>query len=125
FRERINGRPLRVPFPAAQRVGVDRNEQGGLTRTRELHAIAERHEGVVAAGHEHAVLAGLFELVAQEERELQHDALLHLPARRPGAVIDAAVAGIDDDEWPRIAVAFGLRRRFRLTALEREAAHKG
>jgi len=54
----------------------------------------------------------------------------HLPARRPGAVVDAAVAGIDDAYSVReIAVGFGLHRasgllRWRRPALERKAAHE-
>ena len=100
----------------------------GLAPAGELDAIAQRHEGVVGAGHEHAVFAGLFDLVAQHLRELEDDGLLHLPARRPGAVVDAAVAGIDHHERARIAVRLGVRGRLRLAlrrpALERDGAHE-
>ena len=61
--------------------------------------------------------------------EFEDDGLLHLPARRPGAVVDAAVAGIDHDERARIAVALVSAARLRLArlgapALERDGAHE-
>ncbi len=73
---------------------------------REAHPLVERDEGVVAARHCHAILAGFFQLVAQHQAERQHDVLLVLPAARFGAAIDAAVAGIDHDQRPRIADSF-------------------
>ena len=88
---------------------MDRDEQRGLPRAREVHAVAERDEGVVGARHDHAVLAGLFDLVAQQQAEFEHDGLLQLAARRLGAVVDAAVARIDDDERARIAGGLRLR----------------
>ena len=118
LRERVDGGALGVALPAPQRVGMDRDEQRGLARAGELDAIAQRHEGVVGPGHEHAVFAGLLDLVAQHQRELEDDGLLHLPARRPGPVVDAAMAGIDHHERARIAVRPGVRGRLRL-ALQR------
>ena len=75
----------------------------GLVGAREAHPLVERDEGVVAARHRHAVFAGLLQLVAQHQAEGEHDVLLVLPAARLGAAIDAAMAGIDHDQRPRIA----------------------
>ena len=92
-------------------------------------ALAERHEGVVGAGHGDAVFAGAFDLVAQHQREFEDDGLLHLPARGPGAVVDAAMAGIDHHQRSRIAAGLALRGRLRRTdlrraVLERDGAHE-
>src|SRR5262245_64187910 len=109
---------------------MDRDEQRGLARTGELHALSERNECIVVAGHEYAVLAGLFYLVAQQQRKLQDDGLLHLSARRPRPVVDAAVAGIDHDQRAGISIRFDLDLRVPLAPLwrptiEREVAHEG
>ena len=68
------------------------------------HALGERHEGVVGARHHHAVFAGLLDLVAQQQREFEHDRLFELAAGGARAVVDAAVAGIDDDQRPRVGL---------------------
>src|SRR5262245_63584623 len=92
---------------------------------REPHALAERHEGVVGAGHEHAVLAALFDLVAEELGEFEDDGLLHLPARRSRPVVDTAMAGIDYDQRPCVAVTPGLRLHFRPADLRRPVLDRG
>src|SRR5262245_66459738 len=101
---------------------MDRDEQRGLARTGKLHALAERHEGIIGAGHEYAVLASLFDLVAQQQRKLQDDGLLHLSARCPRPVVDATVAGIDHDQRSGITIGFNLDWRVRLAPLRRPTA---
>ena len=59
------------------------------------------------ARHHHPVLAGLFQLVAQHGGECEHQVLFLLAARRMGAGIDAAMAGVENDDRPRIAGGFG------------------
>ena len=83
---------------------MDRDEQRSLAAPRANWTRSPSGtKRVVGAGHEHAVFAGLLDLVAQHQRELEDDGLLHLPARRPGPVVDAAMAGIDHHERARIA----------------------
>ena len=69
------------------------------------HALAERHEAVVGARHQHAVFAALLQLLRQRLGEFEHDRLFHLAARRDGAGIRTAMAGIDHDQ--RAAVIAG------------------
>ena len=105
----------------------------GLALPRQLHPLAQRHEGVVGARHHHAVFPGFLELVAQQQREFEHQRLFgDVAAGRPGAVVDAAVAGIDHDDRPRIALGrrigrelAGRLQRGRRPAVERERAHEG
>ena len=121
--QRVDRRALGVALDAPQRIGMDRDEQRGLTLPRQLHPLAERHERVVGARHHHAVFAGLLELVAQQQREFQHQRLFRdVAARRPGAVVDAAVAGIDHDDRPRIALGRRIGREFAAASAARAAA---
>ena len=46
-----------------------------LARARQPHPLGQRHEAVVAARHHHPVLAGLLQLVAQHEGEIEHQRL--------------------------------------------------
>ena len=54
-------------------------DRASATRSR------KRDESVVGPGHDHAVFAGLFDLVAQHQAEFEDDGLLHL-ARSPPCV---------------------------------------
>jgi hypothetical protein len=109
---------------------VNRDEQSRPTRPRERNAVAERDERVVGARHGDPVLARLFQLVAQRQRKLEDDGLLHLPALRLGAVVDPAVARIDHHHGSRITARFELARviapaRLRRAVLDRNGAQEG
>ena len=131
--QRVDRRALGVALDPPQRIGMDRDEQRGLTLPRQLHPLAERHEAVVGPRHDHAIFSGFFELIAQQQREIEHQRLFRdVAARRPGAVIDAAVTGIDHDDRPRIALGRRIGVEFagrlqsrRRPAVERERAHEG
>jgi hypothetical protein len=67
------------------------------------------NEGVVRPGHDDAILARLLEPVAQRQAKTQHQILFHdVVAAGLGAVVDAAMTGIDHDHRP-----FVRRRRRR------------
>ena len=112
---------------------MDRDQQGRLARAREPHPVGERYEVIVRARHRHPVLAGLLQLVAQLEGEIEHDGFFVVAGRRrDGAAVEAAVAGIEHDQRPRVR-AFGRRfalaprRRCRCPArlvLDREVAQE-
>ena len=109
--------PCASPSPRGSASAWIETNSDGLARARNAHPLGERHEGVVAARHRDAILAGLLDLVAQQQREFEHDRLFHLAARRLGAGVDAAVAGIDArsagagrrSAWPARLPAGGLR----------------
>ena len=84
-----------------------------------MHPLGQRHKGVVGPGHEDAIFAGFFQAVAQPFGHIQHNILFQISAWRPGAVIDAAVAGIERNERPRIgAVCVRGARTRQLGAVE-------
>src|SRR5262249_59725918 len=87
LRERIDRRALRVAFAARQSVSVHRNEQRRLAPPRESDSLAKWNETVVGAGHSNPVLAGFFNFVAHQQTEFENDRLLHLAARRSGAIV--------------------------------------
>src|SRR5690349_10538725 len=73
-------------------------------RTRQLDAVGERYESIVAPRHHHAVFSGLLELLSKLMSELEHDGFFGVPRRRDGSTVDAAVARIEHDQRPWIAV---------------------
>jgi len=125
----VDGRPLRLPFLLRQGVGVDGDEQRRAVRPRKAHPVVERDEGVVAARHQHAVLAALLEPVADFAGEGQDDVLLQFAVEAVRARIDAAMTGIEHDQRPRIAVRLDrdrrLLRRLGRPVLERDVAQIG
>jgi len=82
------------------------NSAAWRVRAKATRSASATNESSVRHGD--PVLAGLFQLVAQHQREFQHDGLFHLPAPRPGAVVDSAVAGIDHHHGSRITACFGI-----------------
>ena len=109
---------------------MDRDEQRRRLLARDLHAVGERNEGIVGAGHDHAIFAGLLEPVAQRQRKAQHDVLFHFAAGL-GAVVEAAMAGIDHHHGARIrrlrrgGRSRGLRPRRRWPPRSRAAVRAG
>ena len=93
---------LGIAFLVRERIGVDRDEQGRAGIARDRNAIGELHKGVVRARHQHTVFAGSLDPVAQPHREIEHDILLAFAVRPLGAGIDAAMAGIEHHERPRV-----------------------
>ena len=80
------------------------------------------------SGHEHGGIFWFLDLVAQHGREIEHDRFFEFAAYGFGAVIDAAMAGIDHDERTRIFTRGGRRNAGRpreRTALDRDGAHEG
>ena len=69
---------------------------------RDLHPLGERNEGVVVAGHHHAIFAALLDALAQCHGEIEHDGLFGLAALRLRSMIDAAVTGVNHHHRPRI-----------------------
>jgi hypothetical protein len=67
------------------------------------------NERVVGSGHENAVFARFLDAIAQRQPEIEHQRLFGF-AVRLGAVVDPAMAGIDDDQRARIGRPGWLRR---------------
>ena len=81
-----------------QAVGVQRQEQLALALAGHLQAIAQAHDAIGVARHDHRVAAGRLELAAQLEGHREHDVLLVGAVGADRAGIDAAMAGIDHDD---------------------------
>ena len=129
-RHGVDRRSFRRAVAAGERIAVDRYEQLRAAGARQPHAIGERHESVVGARHHHAVFAGLFQLVAQHQGEIEHQRLFHHIGAGAGAGIDAAMARIEHHDRARIGrVArrrIGLLRRLaRQTVVDGGGAQEG
>ena len=71
-----------------QAVGVERQEQLAIALARHLQSVAQAHDAIGVARHDHRVAAGRLELAAQLERHREHDVLLVGAAGADRAGID-------------------------------------
>src|ERR1051326_9040523 len=91
-------------------------EHGGTACPPKQPPVGERHEMIVRARQRHAVFAGLLQLVAQLEGEIEHDGFFVVAGRRRDrAAVETAMAGIEHDQRPRVRalrgwLAFARRR---------------
>ncbi len=86
------------------------NEQIGLVLASQRDALGKRQERIGVPRQRHVEPAGFHQQALELEREGEDDVFLLQPIRRPCAPIHAAMAGIDDHQWPHLA-----GRRCRLT----------
>src|SRR6185437_4708138 len=78
-------------------IGVDRNEQVGIVTAGNAHALAQRDIGVVIAGEIDLVSPPPLQLVAHAFDDIEHEILFVHAAGTAGAVVEAAMAGIQHD----------------------------
>ncbi len=76
-------------------VGVQADEQIRLVLPGEVNALVEGQIGVVVAGQRHVELPRCHQQVAQLQGKGQRDVLFVHAARGAGAIVDAAMAGVD------------------------------
>ena len=69
--------------------------------------VGQRDEGIVGPGHDDAVFAALLDAIAQRQPKSQHQVLFAFGPDL-GAVVDAAMAGIDHDHGAQIRRRCGL-----------------
>ena len=80
---------------------MDRHKQRRRLVACDPNPLSERDEGIVGAGHDHPILAALLDAIAQRQPKSQHEVLFAF-ATGLSAVVDAAMAGIDDDHRTQI-----------------------
>jgi hypothetical protein len=78
---------------------MDRNKQRSRLIARDPDPLVERDESIVGAGHDDAVFAAFLKAVAQRQPKSEHQGLFAF-ATGLGAIVDAAMARIDDDHRP-------------------------
>ena len=83
--------------PVGRRIRVNRQKQVGTPLIGEFRARLERHKGVVRSGVDYLHSQPLLEQSSQAFRDIQHQFLFQKPALAAGALIVAAVAGINHD----------------------------